>query len=243
MDTKYIFLFLNMPKSNQKLSIREWSEADRPREKLLQFGPRHLSTAELMTILIRSGSPKQSALDLSKSLLGAISNDLTQLEKLTFTELMSYEGIGSAKAATIVAALELGRRVQNAPVIELVKLSCSQDVFKLMRPLLSSLSHEEFWGLYLNPANKLVFKQCHSRGGLVGTVVDTRLILKTALEKTALSLMLVHNHPSGQLQSSKADKELTHRIKTAATQLDLKVLDHIIIAQKNYFSFADQGIL
>ncbi len=197
MGTKYIFLFLNMPKSNQKLSIREWSEADRPREKLLQFGPRHLSTAELMAVLIRSGSTKQSALDFSKSLLAAVSNDLTQLENLTFSELMSYEGIGSAKAASIVAALELGRRVQNAPVVELVRLNCSQDVFKLMRPLISNLNHEEFWVLYLNRANKLVFKQCHSRGGLVGTVVDTRLILKTALDKTALNLMLVHNHPSG----------------------------------------------
>ena len=232
-----------MPKSNQKLSIKEWSEADRPREKLLQFGSRHLSTAELLTVLIRSGTSKQSALDLSKSLLAAISNDLSQLERLTLTDLMSYDGIGEAKAASIVAALELGRRVQDAPNAELVKLSCSQDVFKLMRPLLSTLSHEEFWVLYLNRANKLVFKQCHSRGGMVGTVVDTRLILKTALDKTALDLMLVHNHPSGQLHPSQADKELTHKIQQTAKQLDLNVLDHIIIAQKDYFSFADQGIL
>jgi len=232
-----------MPKSNQKLSIKEWSEADRPREKLLQFGSRHLSSAELLTVLIRSGTSKQSALDLSKSLLAAISNDLSQLERLTLTDLMSYDGIGEAKAASIVAALELGRRVQDAPNAELVKLSCSQDVFKLMRPLLSTLSHEEFWVLYLNRANKLVFKQCHSRGGMVGTVVDTRLILKTALDKTALDLMLVHNHPSGQLHPSQADKELTHKIQQTAKQLDLNVLDHIIIAQKDYFSFADQGIL
>jgi DNA repair protein RadC len=232
-----------MPKSNQKLSIKEWSEADRPREKLLQFGSRHLSSAELLTVLIRSGTSKQSALDLSKSLLAAISNDLSQLERLTLTDLMSYDGIGEAKAASIVAALELGRRVQDALNAELVKLSCSQDVFKLMRPLLSTLSHEEFWVLYLNRANKLVFKQCHSRGGMVGTVVDTRLILKTALDKTALNLMLVHNHPSGQLHPSQADKELTHKIQQAAKQLDLNVLDHIIIAQKDYFSFADQGIL
>lgn len=232
-----------MPKSNQKLSIKEWSEADRPREKLLQFGSRHLSSAELLTVLIRSGTSKQSALDLSKSLLAAISNDLSQLERLTLTDLMSYDGIGEAKAASIVAALELGRRVQDAPNAELVKLSCSQDVFKLMRPLLSTLSHEEFWVLYLNRANKLVFKQCHSRGGMVGTVVDTRLILKTALDKTALNLMLVHNHPSGQLHPSQADKELTHKIQQTAKQLDLNVLDHIIIAQKDYFSFADQGIL
>lgn len=232
-----------MPKSNQKLSIKEWSEADRPREKLLQFGSRHLSSAELLTVLIRSGTSKQSALDLSKSLLAAISNDLSQLERLTLTDLMSYDGIGEAKAASILAALELGRRVQDAPNAELVKLSCSQDVFKLMRPLLSTLSHEEFWVLYLNRANKLVFKQCHSRGGMVGTVVDTRLILKTALDKTALDLMLVHNHPSGQLHPSQADKELTHKIQQTAKQLDLNVLDHIIIAQKDYFSFADQGIL
>ena len=232
-----------MPKSNQKLSIKEWSEADRPREKLLQFGSRHLSSAELLTVLIRSGTSKQSALDLSKSLLAAISNDLSQLERLTLTDLMSYDGIGEAKAASILAALELGRRVQDAPNAELVKLSCSQDVFKLMRPLLSTLSHEEFWVLYLNRANKLVFKQCHSRGGMVGTVVDTRLILKTALDKTALNLMLVHNHPSGQLHPSQADKELTHKIQQTAKQLDLNVLDHIIIAQKDYFSFADQGIL
>ena len=145
-----------MPKSNQKLSIKEWSEADRPREKLLQFGSRHLSTAELLTVLIRSGTSKQSALDLSKSLLAAISNDLSQLERLTITDLMSYDGIGEAKAASIVAALELGRRVQDAPYADLIKLSCSQDVFKLMRPLLSTLSHEEFWVLYLNRANKLV---------------------------------------------------------------------------------------
>ncbi|MGA0041488.1 MAG: RadC family protein [Flavobacteriaceae bacterium] len=232
-----------MPKSNQKLSIKEWSEADRPRKKLLQFGSRHLSLAELLTVLIRSGTSKQSALDLSKSLLAAISNDLSQLERLTLTDLMSYDGIGEAKAASIVAALELGRRVQDAPNAELVKLSCSQDVFKLMRPLLSTLSHEEFWVLYLNRANKLVFKQCHSRGGMVGTVVDTRLILKTALDKTVLNLMLVHNHPSGQLHPSQGDKELTHKIQQAAKQLDLNVLDHIIIAQKDYFSFADQGIL
>jgi DNA repair protein RadC len=232
-----------MPKSRQSLSIKDWSEADQPREKLLQFGARQLSSAELMTILIRSGTSKQSALDLCKSLLAEISHDLSQLEKLSVSELMTHDGIGLAKATTIAAALELGRRVQDSPSRTMLKLSCSSDVFQLMNPLLSPLNYEEFWVLYLNRANNVVYKECHSRGGMTGTVVDVRLILKTALDKAALNLMLVHNHPSGQLHPSPADKALTKKIQNAAQQLDLKVLDHLIIAQRQYFSFADEGLL
>ena len=237
------FLALGMPKSNHKLSIKEWSEDDQPREKLIQHGSRHLSNAELLTILVRTGTPDQSALDICKTIRSDLSDDLTKLEKLSVDQLMSYNGVGAAKAVAICAALELGRRVQKMPSNRRSKITCSYDVFELMRASLTPLNHEEFWVLYLNRANKVLFKERHSQGDMIGKVVDTRLLLKTALEKGALNLMLVHNHPSGQKSPSQSDIDLTKKIQLAANQLDMNVLDHIIVAQNDYFSFADQGLM
>ncbi|MEM1001353.1 MAG: DNA repair protein RadC [Bacteroidota bacterium] len=232
-----------MSKSSNSFSIKSWAQDDRPREKLRDKGRRALSDAELIAILIGSGSRSESAVDLSKRILASADNNLNALGKLSISQLMAFKGIGEAKAISIAAALELGRRMREENGIQLRKIESSRSVFELMQPILGELPHEEFWIIYLNNSNKVLKKEQLSKGGMTGTLVDTRLVMKHALETRATSVILCHNHPSGTLRPSQADKDITKKLKDAGSILDIKVLDHLIITQKTYFSFADEGIL
>ena len=228
---------------NSSKSIKTWAEDDRPREKLLSKGRLALSDSELLAILIGSGSKNESAVELSKRILAQSENNLNQLGKFSIGQLCQFKGIGSAKAVVITAALELGRRRRLEETLELSKISSSSSVFEIMQPIIGDLPHEEFWILYLNNSNKILEKFQISKGGITGTLVDVRISLRKALEIGAVSLILTHNHPSGNLRPSEADKQLTQKLKTAAESLDIKILDHIIVTEKSYFSFADDGIL
>lgn len=230
-------------KNSTSFSIKNWSEDDRPREKLLLKGRAALSDAELIAILIGSGNLEESAVDLSKRILAKAENNLNQLGKLTINQLTEFKGIGEAKAITIAAAMELGRRRRAEEAVKQNKITSSRDVFELMQPILGELPHEEFWILYLNNSNKITHKEQSSKGGITGTLVDVRLVLKKALEVGATGIILVHNHPSGTLKASEPDKMLTQKLKAGAESLDIKVLDHLIITEKAYVSFADENIL
>ncbi|MBF6608487.1 MAG: DNA repair protein RadC [Flavobacterium sp.] len=223
--------------------IRSWSEDDRPREKLLLKGKAALSDAELLAILIGSGSRNETAVGLSQRILSSVNNNLNALGKLSIQQLTSFKGIGEAKAITIAAAMELGRRRRDEVTIDLTKVTSSRTIFELMQPIIGELSHEEFWIIYLNNSNKVVHKCQLSKGGMTGTVVDVRLVFKLALEHRATAIILCHNHPSGTLIASDADKNITRKIKLAGENLDIRVLDHLIITETAYFSFADDGIL
>jgi DNA repair protein RadC len=223
--------------------ILSWAEEDRPREKLLLKGKAALSDAELLAILLGSGTVSVSAVELGKQILGSVENNLNSLAKLSVKDLERFKGIGEAKAITIVAALELGRRRKEAELPQKQQITSSKAVFNLMQSHLMDLMHEEFWVILLNRANIVIKKVQISTGGLSGTVADPKLIFKTALEHLASSVILVHNHPSGNLKPSQADKDLTQKLKQAGQLLEIPVLDHIIIAEKHYFSFADEGIL
>ena len=224
-------------------SIKYWAVDDKPREKLMLKGKAVLSDAELLAILLGSGSKNESAVDLSKRILGSVQNNLSLLGKMSVNQLTEFKGIGPAKAITIVAAAELGRRRRTEEHIDYLKVTSSKIVFDLMQPILGELPHEEFWVLYLNNANKIIYKAQLSKGGITGTVVDVRLLLKTAIEQNALGIILTHNHPSGKLIPSESDIQVTQKIKTAAKQLDISLLDHLIITEQSYYSFADDGIL
>ncbi|MGX7668010.1 RadC family protein [Flavobacterium pedocola] len=224
-------------------SIKYWAEDDKPREKLLLKGKSVLSDAELLAILIGSGSRNESAVQLSQRILSSVDNNLNALGKLPVKQLTQFKGIGEAKAISIVAATELGRRRKAEEAVTLFKITSSKTVFELMQPLLGELPHEEFWVVFLNNSNKVIYKSQISKGGITGTVVDTRIIYKTALEHHATSIVLVHNHPSGALVASEADKQVTRKLKEAGKHLDISVLDHVIVTEKAYFSFADEGIL
>lgn len=232
-----------MSNEGKHFSIKNWSEDDQPREKLLYKGKNALSDAELVAILIGSGSRNESAVDLCKRILQQNNNQLHQLQKQSIQQLMQFKGIGEAKAITIVAALELAKRLQLSETKELTKIGSSADVCKLMQPIIGDLPHEEFWVLLLNNSNKVIYKMQLSKGGLTQTVVDIRMLFKTALEHLATALILVHNHPSGQLVASNADKDITQKIKLAGNSLDIKLLDHLIVTQTGYLSFADEDIL
>ena len=210
--------------------ISDWSEEDRPREKLMLKGKESLSNAELIAILIGSGSRNESAVDLSRRILSSV-NNLNSLAKLSLQQLITFKGIGEAKAITIIAALELGRRRRVEETIELIKITSSKLVFDMMQPIIGELLHEEFWVLFLNNSNKVISKAQLSKGGLTGTVVDVRMVFRLALENGATGLILCHNHPSGNLQPSQADKEITKKLKLAGESLDVKVLDHLIITE------------
>lgn len=226
----------------QNLSIRNWAEDDRPREKLMLKGKTALSDAELVAILIGSGSRNESAVGLCKRILSSVDNNLNALGKLSQKQLMQFKGIGEAKAVTIAAALELGRRRRAEDAPELQKVTSGKSVFEIMQPIIGELPHEEFWVLFLNNSNKVIHKSQLSKGGITGTIVDVRLIFKTAIEQNATSIILSHNHPSGKLQASDADKDITKKLKLAGEQLDIKVLDHVIITENGYLSFQDEGI-
>ncbi|TKD61906.1 DNA repair protein RadC [Flavobacterium sp. ASW18X] len=232
-----------MQEKAQSFSIKHWSDDDKPREKLIAKGRTALSDAELIAILIGSGSREESAVELSKRILAVADNNLNELGKLSIKQLMQFKGIGEAKAISIAAALEIGRRRRGEAAAKITKITCSKDVFELLQPLLGDLPHEEFWIIYLNNSNKVLFKEQLSKGGITGTLVDVRLVMKNALEQGAVGLILAHNHPSGTLKASTADKQITQKLKSAAEVLDIKVLDHLIITQTAYFSFADEGVL
>lgn len=239
----FIHLFIMSQKKTTSFSIKNWSEDDRPREKLLHKGRAALSDAELIAILIGSGNNDESAVDLSKRILAKAENNLNQLGKFTVKQLMEFKGIGEAKAISIAAAMELGRRRRAEEAVQQSKITSSLSVFELMQPVIGELPHEEFWIILLNNSNKIICKEQLSKGGITGTLVDVRLVLKTALEVGATGLILAHNHPSGTLRASEPDKMLTRKLKTGAESLDIKVLDHLIITEKAYFSFADENML
>jgi len=228
---------------NTFFPIRSWSEDDKPREKLIAKGKAALSDAELIAILIGSGSRNESAVDLSKRILSSLDNNLNALGKIPVAKLTTFKGIGQAKAITIVAAMELARRRRAEEAVSLAKVTSSRSIFEIMQPVIGELSHEEFWIIYLNNANKVIQKSQLSKGGITGTLVDVRLVLKMAIETGAVGIILTHNHPSGTLLPSEADKQITRKLKLAAESLDIKILDHVIITETNYFSFADDGIL
>lgn len=227
----------------KKLNIKDWAVEDRPREKLLSKGSRSLSDAELIAILIGSGNTEETAVELSRRILSATNNSLNELGRKTIDFLKTFNGIGEAKAVTIVAALELGKRRKDADVFEKKKITESKDAANFFLPLLGDLNHEEFWIMLLNRGNKIIDTFMVSQGGISGTVIDVRLILKKALEKIASSLILCHNHPSGNIRPSDADLQITSKIKSAAQIMDIAVLDHIIIGQNKYLSFTDEGMI
>ncbi|WP_338646238.1 DNA repair protein RadC [Flavobacterium sp. KS-LB2] len=227
---------------NSFFPITNWSEDDKPREKLMLKGKSVLSDAELIAILIGSGSRNESAVDLSKRILASVDTNLNALGKVSLSQLMSFKGIGEAKAISIIAALELGRRRRAEGAVELKKVTSSKIIFEIIQPIIGELPHEEFWIIYLNNSNKVISKSQLSKGGITGTLVDVRLVFKTALEMGATGLILCHNHPSGTLIPSEADKQITKKLKLAGDSLEIKVLDHLIVTEKNYFSFVDEGI-
>jgi DNA repair protein RadC len=227
---------------NSFFPITNWSEDDKPREKLMLKGKSVLSDAELIAILIGSGSRSESAVDLSKRILASVDNNLNALGKLSLTQLMQFKGIGEAKAISIIAALELGRRRRGEDAVELKKITSSKIIFEIMQPIIGELPHEEFWIIYMNNSNKVIAKSQLSKGGITGTLVDVRIVFKTALEMGATALILCHNHPSGTLIPSDADKQITRKLKLAGDSLEIKVLDHLIVTETSYFSFADEGI-
>ena len=232
-----------MQEKQVSISIKNWSDDDKPREKLVQKGKGVLSDAELIAILIGSGSRNESAVELSKRILASVNNNLNDLGKISIKQLMKFKGIGEAKSVTIAAALEIGRRRRGEDAQKITKIQSSKSVFELLQPIMGELQHEEFWIVYLNNSNKVLHRAQLSKGGITGTLVDVRLVMKQALELGAVAIILAHNHPSGTLEPSAADKQITQKLKIAAEVLDIKVLDHLIITQKEYFSFADEGVL
>jgi DNA repair protein RadC len=223
-------------------NILSWAEEDRPREKLLLKGKAALSDAELIAILIGSGTRELSAVDLSKLILQSVNNNLNELAKLSINDLIKFKGIGEAKAISIAAALELGRRRKESETLKKPKITSSADVYEAVRPYLMDLQHEQFWVLLLNRANEVIRPQQISIGGVSGTVADPKMIFKAAIEHLASAIILVHNHPSGNLTPSQADKDLTKKVKEGGRTLDIPVLDHLIFSDNSYFSFADEGI-
>lgn len=225
------------------LGIKSWAEDDRPREKLLLKGRAALSDAELIGILIGSGTTRLSAVDVGKLILNAVGNDLNALAKLSVKDLTRHPGIGEAKAITIVSALELGRRRKETAAAAKTTITCSTDIYHYIKPQLLDLPHEEFWIILLNRANVVMQKIQISSGGVAGTVADPKIIFKKAIEHSCSSLILVHNHPSGNTKPSAADITLTKKAKEAGLLLDMPVLDHIIFTENDYYSFADEGLI
>ncbi len=227
----------------KRLPIKEWNKDERPREKLLEKGPESLSNAELIAILIASGTKKESALDISRNILLKCDNNLRELTRLNFQKLNEIKGLGPSKITTLLSVFELFKRFMITPEKELHKISSSEYAAKIVSPILRDLRHEECWVLYLNRANKLISKERLSIGGVSSTVVDVKIIIRNALSKLASSLILVHNHPSGNTSPGENDKIQTKILKDAASLFDIALLDHIIIAGDGYFSFADDGMI
>ena len=227
----------------KNLRITDWALEDRPREKLLAKGIQSLSDAELIAILIGSGSRNETAVELSKRILADVSNNLNELGKLSVNDLQQYKGIGEAKAISIVSAMELGKRRKISEILEKKQVSSSKDIFELFVSVIGDLPHEEFWIVFLNRSNKIIDKLKISQGGVSGTVIDNRIILKHAIDKLASGMIICHNHPSGNKQPSTNDIEITKKLSEAGKYMEINVLDHIIIANNTYFSFADDGLI
>ncbi len=225
------------------IKITDWAVEDRPREKLIQKGTASLSDAELLAILISSGTKHKSAVDLGREILSMVNNNLNSLGKLSVADLKKLHGIGPARAVTISAALELGRRRKLAEAEDVLQIKSSKDVADIFQPLLSDLLHEEFWILFLNRSNKVISRMKLSQGGISGTVTDVRIVMKNAIECLASGIIVCHNHPSGNLNPSESDTKITRKIKDAGELMDIQLLDHLIISEKDYFSFADNGML
>ncbi|OYW19845.1 MAG: hypothetical protein B7Z54_02775 [Sphingobacteriales bacterium 12-47-4] len=221
--------------------IKQWAKDDRPREKLLMKGPAALSHAELLAILMQNGTKERSALDLAREVMKLGNDDLDQLGRLTIKDLMTIRGVGQAKAIILTACLELGRRRQASQALSRDAITSSRDVAGYLQHLLKDHTHEVFAVLFLNRANRINHFEIISQGGITGTVADPRIIFKKALQEEAVSIILCHNHPSGNLKPSRADQELTQKIKEASQFLDIKLLDHIIVSSEGYYSFADEG--
>jgi DNA repair protein RadC len=222
-------------------AIKSWAEEDRPREKMLLKGASALSDAELLAILIGSGTVGQSAVGLAQEILSSATNDLNELGRRTVRDLERFKGIGEAKAITIAAALELGRRRKTSDLKQRPVVTSSKVAYEAIAPLLTDHSHEEFWLLLLNRANEIMRREQVSSGGAAGTVVDMKMVFKFALDGRAAAIIAVHNHPSGHLQPSKSDIELTQKMVAAGKVLDIPVLDHLIVSSRGYYSFADEG--
>ena len=231
---------MNQYKSN---ALKTWAVEERPREKVIANGVQYLSDSELLAILLGSGTKNKTAVELARQILQRTGNNLQKLGRLTIGDLVKVKGVGPAKAISILAAMELGRRRTVMHDTEKTPVKSSSTVFNLFHPLLGDLEHEEFWLLMLNRANRVLGRFKVSQGGLSGTVIDTRIILKKALDNLASSIIVCHNHPSGNNQPSDADVKITEKLKKAAEMLEIKLLDHIIIADKSYFSFADEGLI
>lgn len=227
----------------QQKSIKNWAEDDRPREKLSLKGERALSDSELLAIIMGSGSREESAVELAKRILNSVDNNWNNLSRLSIKDLCKFKGIGEAKAISIITALEIGRRKAIQELPEKPKITRSRDIFQVMQSIIGDLNVEEFWVLFLNQGNFVVKKELIGRGGISYVAVDVRIIMKIALEEYATGIILAHNHPSGNLNPSRDDYRLTEKIKTAARTLDIELLDHLILNQKSYFSFADEGRL
>lgn len=230
-------------KELEKLSIKSWAEEDRPREKMMLKGRAALSNAELIAILLSSGNRDESAVELSKRILNGYGNNLDSLGKASLKDLMKFKGIGEAKAISIAAALELGRRRESSTPQINPTVTCSRDAYNALAPAILDLPHEEFWILLLNTANRIIKREQISSGGVAGTIADPRMIFKPALENLAATIILCHNHPSGSLKPSEADIELTKKLKAAGKHLDIIIADHLIIGARGYFSFADEGLM
>jgi len=226
-----------------KYSIKEWAKDDRPREKLLYKGSESLSNSELLAILIHNGTKQKTAVDLAKEILKLGKDNLNELGKLSIKELMKIKGIGEAKAITIAAALELGRRRQSSIALEKSVAGSSYEIAEYLKSKLKDYRHEVFAVVFLNRANRVNHFEIVSEGGITGTIADPRIILRKALEEDAVSIILCHNHPSGSIKPSRADTELTNKIKEAAQYFDIKVLDHLIVSESGFYSFADEGII
>jgi len=239
----YLIFALNNTLMNEKLKIKDWALEDRPREKLLAKGIQSLSDAELIAILIGSGSRDETAVELSKRILASVSNNLNELGKLNISDLQNFKGIGEAKAISIVAAMELGKRRKISEIIEKKKITSSNDVYEIFNSILGDLPYEEFWVVFLNRSNSIIDKQKISQGGVSGTIIDVRLIMKHAIEKLASGIILCHNHPSGNLNPSKSDIDITKKLSDAGKIMEISVLDHVIVTDGHYYSFADEGTM
>lgn len=244
------FLFLRKAKNLNNVDyqpstkgIKSWAEDDRPREKLLLKGKAALSDAELIAILLGSGSRDETAVDLAKRILKSVKGNLNELGRLGVPQLTKFKGVGAAKALSIITALEIGKRRRMSEALQRKNITSSALAFELLQPLIGDLPYEEFWVVYLSSSNKLLATRCMSKGGITGTLADVRMIFKEALHLNATAMILAHNHPSGELKPSMPDKSLTSKLIKAGDMMDVKVMDHLIVTEHQYFSFADEGIM
>lgn len=229
--------------STERLPISMWAEDDRPREKMQKKGRTALTDAELLAILLGSGNREETAVELARRILKSVNHNLNDLGKVSIHDLCKFKGMGEAKAITVLAALEIGRRRKESIPEKKVQVQCSKDAYDYIEPVMTDLHHEEFWVIFLNRNNRIIDRKNISIGGIAGTVADPKLIFKSALESLASGIIVCHNHPSGNTKPSEADIRLTHSLKNAGKLLEIEVLDHIIVAGHHYYSFADEGLI